>query len=813
MITTMTFNKYIFLIIAIIIQLFPYAMNAQRHDEKSEGGEITGYVFDKKSSKPIEFATVMIHSDETKKALTGGVTNVSGQFRIENLPAGSYYVKISFIGFEAYQSNSILIGGKSKIDLGKIYLKSKEVEMQDVVVKADHAPISYQIDKKVINVSGNITALSGTAVDVLENVPSVTVDIDGNVSLRGSGNFTVLIDGRPTIMDANTALQQIPATSIENIEIITNPSAKYDPEGTAGIINVIHKKNSTNGVSGMAGLNAGLKDKYGVEILTDYKDGDAQLNFGMNYNKRTMSSDERGRNWTNDGTVFSYYNSDGNTFRKGEHVGIRGSAAWDFGDEKILTFGGKYSDRESFENSRSNYSEWTSAAPVRNSFISKNDGVRGGGEYQLTASYNHPFDRNGHELAIELDYELEDGNDVTTNTLINNAMIVEGKKASESGPGSELTSKIDYQLPFGEESKFEAGYQGELQLSNEVTSLESYNTLTTRYELNPLFSNDIKYFTNQYALYSIYSSMLGRFGYKIGVRGEYTGREVKIDARNQNFSLDQWDYFPTAHFSFDVGAGNQLMTSYTRRINRPHGWEFEPFLTWIDAYNVRIGNPSILPEYIDSYELGFQKVMGLALISLDSYYRVTNNKIDRIRSFYSDNVTLQSPQNIGRDYALGAESVLNFDPMEKWNMNLMGNVYDYRITGRLSGSDFSKSSFNWNVRCNNTVRLGAKTMIQVNAMYNSPTVSAQGTREGYFSSNVAVRQSLFDNLLTATLQVRDLFTPAINEAVNESFDFYNYRYSKRESPVVMLNLRFNINNYKSNERENGGDTMDEDNPQ
>lgn len=806
----MSINKYLFPFAVFFLQLCTLTVHAQRHDEKSDGGVITGYVFDQKTSKPIEFATVMVHSDENNKALTGGVTNVSGQFTIENVPAGSCYIKISFIGFEAYQSKNISIGRGSKIDLGKVYLKSKEIEMNDVVVNADHAAISYQIDKKVINVSGSITALSGTAVDVLENVPSVTVDIDGNVSLRGSGNFTVLIDGRPTIMDANTALQQIPATSIENIEIITNPSAKYDPEGTAGIINVIHKKNTMHGVSGMAGLNAGMKDKYGVEILTDYKNEDLQLNFGANYNKRTTSSTEQGRNWTNDGTITSFYNSDGNTFRKGEHVGLRGSVAWDFGDEKILTLGGKYSDRESVEKSFSNYTEWTSAAAAKSNFISKNYGERGGGEYQLTASYNHPFNRNGHEFAIELDFEAEDGNDVTTNNLWNGPLIADGKKASESGPGSEFTSKIDYQLPFGENSKFEAGYQGELQLSNEITSLDTYNTITALYVTNPLFSNDIKYYTNQYALYSIYSSTLGRFGYKLGVRGEYTGREVKIDARNQKYSLDQRDYFPTAHFSFDIGAGNQLMTSYTRRINRPHGWEFEPFLTWIDAYNVRIGNPSILPEYIDSYELGFQKMMGEALFSVDSYYRITNNKVDRIRSFYADNVTLQTPQNIGKDYALGAETVLNFDPVQKWNMNLMGNVYDYRITGRMSGSDFNRSSFNWNVRCNNTVRLGAKTMIQVNAMYNSATVSSQGTREGYISSTIAVRQNLFDNLLIATLQVRDLFTPSVNEAVTQSFDFYNYRYSKRESPVVMLNLRFNINNYKYNERDNGGDTMEGD---
>jgi outer membrane receptor protein involved in Fe transport len=214
-----------------------------------------------------------------------------------------------------------------------------------------------------------------------------------------------------------------------------------------------------------------------------------------------------------------------------------------------------------------------------------------------------------------------------------------------------------------------------------------------------------------------------------------------------------------------------------------------------------------LPEYIDSYELGIQKVIGSSVISLDSYYRVTNNKIDRIRSFYTDNVTLQTPQNIGRDYALGAEAFFNFDPVNKWNMNLMGNVYHYRIAGQLNQNDFRRTSFNWNVRINNTLKLGSGTMMQLNAMYNSPTVSAQGTREGYFSNTIAIRQSLFD-MLTATLQVRDLFASAGSEATNESFDFYNYRLSKRESPVVMLSLRFNINNYAADERDDGEENME-----
>lgn len=804
----MPLSRKLLILFLMLMHVLTVTAIAQNRSEKRRGGVILGFVFDKKTSKPIEFATIMIHSENDNKVLTGGVTDDNGKYSVEGLPPGSYYAKISYIGLEAHQSSVFKVAGETKIDLGKVFLNTKEIGMKDVIVSADRVAISYQIDKKVINVGENFASLSGTAVDVLENVPSVTVDIDGNVSLRGSGNFTVLIDGRPTIMDGNTALQQIPATSIENIEIITNPSAKYDPEGTAGILNIVLKKDSIKGISGIAGLNGGLKDKYGAEFLGNYKTNGTQLNVGVNYNKRNMTSNETSNNWTNDGSVYSYYNSDGSSFRNNEHFSLRGSVALNFGEDKILTFGGRYSNRNSADNSTSNYSEWTSADPLKKYFTSKNNSADDGGEYQLSASYNHPFNKNGHELSIDLDFDLEDRNDVVTNNLMNGFNIVDGKKTSESGPGNELTSKIDYQLPLSEDSKFEAGYQGELELSNEITDLEIYNTNTKKYEWNALFSNDIKYYTNQFALYSIYSNKFGELGFKLGVRGEYTGREVKIEAKNQNFSLDQWDFFPTAHFSYDFGSGNQIMSSYTRRINRPHGWEFEPFLTWVDAYNVRMGNPSILPEYIDSYELGFQKVIGNSLFSLDSYYRVTNNKVDRIRSYYAENVTLQTPQNIGKDYALGMELFFNFDPIEKWNINLMGNLYNYKIEGRLNGIDFSRNSFNWSARFNNTIKISSATMIQLNAMYNSPTVSSQGNRKGYFSTNLAIKQNFFDRMITATLQIRDLFSASTQESTNESFDFYNYRYSQRESPMVMLNVRFNINNYKTEGREEGEENMD-----
>jgi len=305
----------------------------------------------------------------------------------------------------------------------------------------------------------------------------------------------------------------------------------------------------------------------------------------------------------------------------------------------------------------------------------------------------------------------------------------------------------------------------------------------------------------------MFSSKYERLGYQLGLRTEYTGRTIEIAGEDNNFTIDRWDYFPSAHLSYEFLVGHQMITSYTRRINRPRGWQLEPNKTWQDAYNIRVGNASLLPEYIDSYEFGYQTFFGKSVLSLEAYYRITNNRIESIQSAYSEKVTLQSFENIGKDYSLGTELFFNFDPINNWNVNLMGNIYDYKIKGTLYDKDFSRNSFNWNARFNNTIKIGPSTQVQINASYNSPSVSAQGRREGFIFTNLAVKQELFDKLLTATLQVRDVFGTAKFEMENQSFDFYSYRHMERESPVIMLNLRFNINNYKS--RENNNRDVDE----
>lgn len=771
------------------------SITAQPKRQGNTPPSITGKVVEAGTGTAMEFANVVLFNASDSTQVNGTVTNQEGIFLLERVKKGSYYIKISFIGFDD-SFIDVDIEKPGGLDLGEIELTPHTFGTDEVLVSGQRSPISYEIDKKVIDVGSQFTAASGSAVDILENVPSVTVDIEGNVSLRGSSNFTVLIDGRPTVLDPADALEQIPASSIENIEIITNPSAKYDPEGVAGIINIVMKKSDKVGISGVVELNGGLNDQYGAEGIFDYRKDDFHANLTGNYRKRIFGIEEEEYNWTEQNNNISYYSSNGNGDRGRDGVRLSGSVSYDFGLGNALTIGGRYSDRTGSRNSYLQYNEWTSANPDKEFFTSNSNRERGGVDLEVFSNYIHKFNNEGHEVIADFSYESEDNDEFTINELKQAGEIVDGQKSTEAGPEKQLRFKLDYTLPLSEVSKFEAGYQAETEPSTEKTGLYFYDLSANDYVEQTEFRNETKYDETTHAIYSLYSNELGSLGFQFGARTEYTGRRIETLRNNNSFEIDRWDFFPSAHFSYKLTEGHQLMTSYTRRINRPRGWELEPFETWIDAFNVRVGNPNLSPEYIDSYELGYQTYIGNSVVSIEGYYRIVNNKIERINSVYDDGVKLSSVDNVGKDYSLGTELFINFDPITNWNVNLIGNLYDYRIEGQFGDQDFSRNSFNWNLRFNNIIKFSQRLQIQINAIYNSPSVSSQGRREDFLYANFAIRHEVIENLLTATLQIRDVLGSAKREYTTETPTLYSYSYHTRESADVMLNLKFNFNNYK-----------------
>lgn len=806
--------RYTILFVGIASFLFLYSQVRPTSD-RFRGGTITGRVYDSGSNEKIEYANVVVLSAKDSSLVTGAVTDPEGIFTIERIPPGKYYVDIEFIGFTDKSFDVEISTNKSKVDLGEIYLEPAAVNLNDVFVEGERSPVSYQLDKKVIDVDQMPTVISGNAADVLENVPSVTVDIEGNVSLRGSENFTVLIDGRPSILDAQDALQQISASSIKSIEIITNPSAKYDPEGTAGIINIILKKNKNLGLSGIVNANAGLNDKYGGDFLFEYKASSLNTIFGIDYNKRIVPGDGIAEQRFVNNNNTSFLNSTNDMDWGRMSFGLRGGLEFILSDYDVLSVGARYGNRSHQRNSFQNYVEWSEQSPQKLFYINIGDRERSGDHYDLDMGYYHKFNNDGHELKVELNYGYNNSDESTLNSEIRNGIQTGGKETTEVGPSREIEGNLDYTLPLAENRKFEAGAQGETDISEDGTSLLEYNIQTGLYEVQPRFNNTTKYNRSELAIYSIYADQIDNLSLQGGIRGEFTYRTVEVARQNQEFNIDRWDFFPSLHSSYKFSEEQQLMASYTRRIERPRGWQLEPFETWMDANNVRRGNPNLQPEYIDSYEFGFQTLIGNIVFTNEIYYRMTRNKVERVRSVYGDDpndsdITLNSVENVGKDYAVGSDFMFTLDPFDMWNINLMGDIYNYKVEGVLHNESFARESFTWNARFNNVIKLGQSTSLQFNLRYNSPSVSSQREREGYFTSDAAFKQNLFNRKLSLTIQVRDLFSTAKYESTTQGPDFYSYNYFTRESPRIMLNLRYNFNNFKQ-ERNGQGQNGEFDN--
>jgi outer membrane cobalamin receptor len=359
----------------------------------------------------------------------------------------------------------------------------------------------------------------------------------------------------------------------------------------------------------------------------------------------------------------------------------------------------------------------------------------------------------------------------------------------------------------------EAGYQGRFNWSHEDVGTYEY-VPDSGYLLRSEYSYGSDQRDNVQALYSTFSGSMRELGYQLGLRGEYTDRAIGV--RESAFKLTAWDLFPTLHFSYSLPADLQLMASYTRRIDRPHGWDLDPSEHWMDAYNVRRGNPALKPEYIDSYEAGLLFPFGENRVSLDGYYRVTHNVNEDISSLYPDKpgVMLRTSENVGTDYSLGSELSLDYSPFRWWSLSLGGDIYDYRLEATIRDRQEVKTSFNWNANISSDFTFPTGTRLQLRAQYEGPSVEAQGTNEAFFSTSVSARQALFSRALVLTLSVRDLFTTSGHDMKSWGDGFYTHFSFQRKSPVITAGLTWNFNNYKPDRRqrdegieetENGGE--------
>ncbi len=799
----------------IFLTVIPAAGNSPEDDSKA--ARITGIVLDEASGTFMEFANIAVYSQADSSLVSGGITNEKGYFEIAGIDYGEYYLEANFIGFGKAKVEDIAITREEPVlDVGRIELRPSSVELEGVEVVADKAQVEFKLDKKVVNVSQVISAVGGTAVDVLENTPSVQVDIEGNVSVRGSSNFTVLIDGRPSVLSGSDALRQIPASALENIEIITNPSAKYEPDGMAGIINLVTKKNSMNGLSGIVNASVGTGDKYRGDFTLNYRTEKFNFLLGADWRDETnygnMSSSRE--TFSNDTTTFLLMDGSRNFNRGGNN--LKAGIEW-FASDKT-TFGlsgetGKSKNRGFGNGETRRYTEPES----ENIFsVTEENSERTSNFYSFNFNFQHNFNNEGHKIEGMAFYsgeesdDLEEESEILANSQYQKTdQFIERVSALETEEETEFRLKVDYTNPFSETGRLEAGLLSRIDAEVEGLDFKVFDEETGNWIVNEDYSNVTDFRRDIHAVYTTYSNAFGDFQYMGGLRGELTLREIK-NTNAASTELNRFDLFPTVHTSYKLNENNELMASYSRRINRPSGRDLDPNPNYYNRYTIRIGNPNLEPEYTNSYELGAMRRFGegRSYVSLDAFHRVTNNKIEGYQTLEDDIFYLRS-DNFSRDYSTGLEFTGNINFTEWLLVNASVSMYNYRLTGDLLGESIDRESTNWSGRMNTTLKFAENSRMQFNGFFRGPSVSAQGESKAMFFSNISYRHEFFDKKLSATLSVRDPLGTAKFERESYGEDFNSWFQWKREPRVVMLTLSYRINNFKSDGRgDNGGGGMD-----
>ncbi len=806
--------KFLALIILTIISS-KYAMSQPHRDGGgATDGSITGLVVEAKQNLPLEYVSVVIYSQRDSSMVAGVVTDVEGNFSFNELGYGRYYMELKFLGFEKKTISGIKVNPKTKnVKIGTVTLNVAEQTVGDVVVEVDKLHLEYKIDKKVINVAQDLSSMGGTAVDVLENTPSVETDIDGNVSIRGSSNFTVLINGKPSVLDGSDALQQIPASTIDQIEIITNPSSKYDPDGVAGIINVITKQKKTNGFNGIFNVSANTNESYNADILLNYKLG--KMNFFVSGNYKVRNSPGLGsqeqRTYFDSTTYFLFNDSHRNWHRNG----YKGLVGFDYyiNDNNTLTVSGDYGYRDfGLDQSTQNH-EYILPGTFDEYFERSSLFNISGFYYTTNLNYEHKFDDKGHKISTVAYYSKWDAGEINSlieDTTDNNwnkvGQNTYKQQSYETKDRTKYRLEISYELPIGENNKIEAGYTGRYDMVLSDYTFDIYDYSINDWQIDDNQTNDLFFTYNIQAGYGIFSGTYKTFGYQAGLRTEYTDRV--IEQGENTFSLNRFDFFPSVHLSNKFKGNNQLQASYSRRISRPRGWFLNPFPFYIDRMNVRSGNPDLFPEYIDSYELNYMKRIKMSFISLEAYYRQTNNKIERVKYLTEDDIMLSTFDNLSKDYSIGMELMTNL-MLAKWLIiNVSGNVYQYNIDGEILDTEVDKSTFMWSGRSKITLKFKTQTRIQLSGFYRAPSITSQGTMGGFYMAGVAVKQDFFKKKLSLTINVRDVFNTMKHKFVSESANFYSYDKHSHYSSTLSLSLSYKINNYKKNNKRSGSNNVD-----
>lgn len=741
----------------------------------------------------------------------GTETDLFGNFKLQNIKVGAYYLKFEFIGFEQKNIQIENLKPNTNFRVKPVVLKKEDIQTtEDVEITATKMLIETTIDKKIYDPSQDLSAQGGTVEDILRNVPSVEVDENGNISLRGNTNVTILVDGLPSTLTSGN-LDALPANSIERVELVTNPSAKYDPDGTAGIINIVLKKQKLRGLNGSVNLNAGTGTILNGNF--NFNARNEKVNFFLSYGVRHYQGFRNS---------YSYWDTDlGDTLlelnqlREGtdlnQNQNLRIGA--DFTLRKRQTFGfsvngnlglrertGDQINNRFYNTSLNDYWNRLSKDPINRKSLDftlnyQKKFKNKEGDFKLSA--NQSFGNTDTEGFYEERYFNQNNNEYRDVFL---------QEINNNSENNVLTAAADLTKYYKNKKKVELGLKYIGRYLYKTAYSETYDTITQSYEPDVNLNNQFVYDEDIFAAYAIFGQQLKKFGYQAGLRLEQALTEPQLITTNENFENNYFSFFPSANLLYKLKEEHTLTLSYSRRINRPSARTLNPFPSFSDPLNLRVGNPDLNPEYINAYELVSQRDWKKLNLTSSLYVRHTTSQIQRIKEFYDNGTSAVTYKNLDQSYNYGLEVISVYSPFKWWKNLVSFNGYGINIQDDGSTPNLvNNQGFSWNVKLNSTFTFWQNTTtFQVSTAYVARRITAQGWVKPRRGLDLSVQRRFFNKKLTVGARVSDVFDNQGFEYQVEQGNLVQRSEFKWQTRRFYLNLSYKFGKLEMGKERRGG---------
>ena len=748
---------------------------------------ISGTVIENSNSLPIEFATVFIADTKTKKPITGTTTDEKGKFKISS-KSSNFYIEVRFIGFKS----KIITDFKNinnKIELGKIVLSEDSSQLEEVVVRAEKSQTVFKLDKRIFNVGKDLSTAGASALEVLDNIPSVNVNIEGEISLRGSTGVQMLINGKPSVLtdQGSNALGTITADMIARVEVITNPSAKYDAEGTSGILNIVLKKNEKKGVNGSISVNVGTPQSNSIGVSLNKRTEKFNLFTQFGLGRRTYPGESIFEN--NDFVNNTIVRSNGQSEKNETFYNILLGTDYHINNSNVLTLSGSFAYEVEDENS-TNLFTFSEANIATKGWTRKELTEATNPKWQYEFQYKKDFkDHEDHNLLFSAQGSFF-GKDQSSNYDETTTLGVRDQlkqKTATDFKEATYTYKLDYTRPFSKKYILELGSQYILQdVSNnyEVGNLEGAN-----FVIDPSLTNLFDYNQNVLGLYGTLGYEGEKWGVKGGLRLEKTDLKTVLQTTNQKNTQNYTNLFPSAHISYKVSEKLSLQTGYSKRIYRPRLWDLNPFFNIRNNFNIFTGNPNLNPQFSDSYELTSIFKIGKTSFNLGAYHRFTTDVIERVTTF-NNGVSTRMPINAGTNNATGIEFNTKYSPFKWGTLTADFNWNTFHRKGIFQGKSLDFNGTSWNSRATAKIKLPADFDLEISGNYRSKVKTIQGQQEDNLFANLGLRKKIFKGKVVANLSIRDLFASRVREYTTFQTDVFSTYGRSQRGRFISLGLSY-----------------------